>query len=615
MKYFHKLVALAAIFLFIAPCVWAKITIYMCGDSTMQDWGTGYYPKHGMGQDFGYFFDAGYVSVYNGGCGGTTSLTYYKGCWSSNFVNKQTGVSTSGIREMLQKGDYVFIMFGANDNGYKVGEDSFNYYMTAMVNEARARGAYPILLTPIRRGNYTSADSVYESYHAYPIYTRNLSVTTGAPLIDLDTLSRNLLLDVGEAYDHEFFQMYFAAGEYSGWTSAGTDNQHMQQMGANAMGRMVTEQIREHAVDSLRLLADYLKPMYQVDVKVSPEGADSMTTISSYYPEGMTVTLKTIAKTSGALFKGWYDGSGNLVSANSETTVSANYIKTFVMGKASMQYTAVYANGSAEKYTGTGAAVDFSGLTVNSSSSAALIALSSSSKAESSSSEHEPMVFKSIFDATYPDSANAGYSETAHTGYWGKGYWNFNNDMNTFAEYYLTSTSAGYATLGVIYSNGGTANRTTNAYIGDHDYYMDFPPTASWDVWDTAFFDVDLFYGDGSLKFISMTSDGGPNISAFGFNIATVYKKGEAPETLIPGTSFSESTLRFSNGVLYSPVAGIADIRIFRLDGTCAYKGRMMLSNGGNAWNMPSPLKSGVYEVVVNVNGVVKAYSFKISIG
>lgn len=59
-----------------APLSWAaKITIYLCGDSTMQDWGAGYYPKHGMGQDFNFFFDADYVTVYNGGCGGTTSLT------------------------------------------------------------------------------------------------------------------------------------------------------------------------------------------------------------------------------------------------------------------------------------------------------------------------------------------------------------------------------------------------------------------------------------------------------------------------------------------------------------------------------------------------------------
>ncbi len=597
-----------------APLSWAaKITIYLCGDSTMQDWGTGYYPKHGMGQDFNFFFDADYVTVYNGGCGGTTSLTYYKGCWSSNFVNKQTGVSTSGIRDMLKAGDYVFIMFGANDNGYKVGQDSFNHYMTAMVTEARARGAYPILLTPIRRGNFTNADSVYESYHAYPAYTRNLSVTTGAPLIDLDTLSRNLLLDVGEAYDHEFFQMYFPTGEYSGWTSGTADNQHLQQMGANAMGRMVTEQIREHSADSVRRLANYLKPMYQVDVKVSPEGADSMTTVSAYYPEGMTVTLKTVAKATGAAFKGWYDGGGNLVSTNSQTTVTASFIKTFVMGKKSTQYTAVYANGSAQKYAGTGAAVDFSGLKVNSSSSAALIEFSSSSGTEESSSSHAAMSFASLFYAYTPDTAGTGYSESANAGYLGSGYWNFANEANSFAEYYLTSPTAGYATLGVIYANGGSVNRMMNAYLGDHDYYIDFPPTGSWTTWDTAYMDMDLFSGDGSVKFISMTADGGPNITAFGFD-RMVYKKGEAPAAVISPEFTALPAFRFADGVLYSSVSGFADLRLFRMDGTCAYRSGVLLSKGANRLSVPAPLARGTYGVVVKMSGKSGTTAFRIDV-
>jgi len=30
-----------------APMALAKVTIYMCGDSTMQDWAEGYCPKQG----------------------------------------------------------------------------------------------------------------------------------------------------------------------------------------------------------------------------------------------------------------------------------------------------------------------------------------------------------------------------------------------------------------------------------------------------------------------------------------------------------------------------------------------------------------------------------------
>ncbi len=53
-----------------APAVLAKVTIYMCGDSTMQDWNEGYYPKQGQGQDFHFWFDPTKATVVNRGQGG-----------------------------------------------------------------------------------------------------------------------------------------------------------------------------------------------------------------------------------------------------------------------------------------------------------------------------------------------------------------------------------------------------------------------------------------------------------------------------------------------------------------------------------------------------------------
>ena len=58
MNYFAKLWQSAVIASMIfAPLTLAKVTIYMCGDSTMQDWAEGYYPKQGQGQDFHFWFD------------------------------------------------------------------------------------------------------------------------------------------------------------------------------------------------------------------------------------------------------------------------------------------------------------------------------------------------------------------------------------------------------------------------------------------------------------------------------------------------------------------------------------------------------------------------------
>ena len=60
-----------------APMALAKVTIYMCGDSTMQDWAEGYCPKQGQGQDFHYWFDVNKAGVVNRGQGGMAADGYY----------------------------------------------------------------------------------------------------------------------------------------------------------------------------------------------------------------------------------------------------------------------------------------------------------------------------------------------------------------------------------------------------------------------------------------------------------------------------------------------------------------------------------------------------------
>ena len=505
--------------------LWAKITIYMCGDSTMQDWAIGFYPKQGMGQDFSYFFDGAFIEVYNAGRGGTTSQTYYDGHWSQSFT--KNGVTYPAVSSLIKSGDYVFIMFGANDNGYKTGEVNFKNSIGSMVKQTQAKGAYPILLSPIRRSNFTSPDSVYESYHAYPIFMRQVADSLKVPLIDLDTLSRNLLISLGQYYSNHYINMFLDAGEYSNYASAQTDNQHLQQSGANAMGRIVTEQLRVHSDANAKKLAQYLAPMYQVDVKVSPVGSDSVTSVSTYYPKGMTVTLKTTPK-NGKKFLGWYNGQGQKVSGNSMSQVKSSYIHTFVMGSASTQYTAVYEGGQALVYSGDGKALTaFPSTTPKTLGQGTITPTSSSSFVEVSSSSIQTVEMLSTFDAFKPDSGT-GFSESNNAGFHGEGFWNFKNEKGSLAIYRMVFPSAGHVTMGIAYANGGANDRSLNIYL-DHDYYVSFPPTGSWTTWDTVFVDLDLISGEGELQFISMTDEGGPNIDLFGFSMENINRENQIP--------------------------------------------------------------------------------------
>ena len=516
--------------MFVAPLALAKVTIYMCGDSTMQDWNAGYYPKQGQGQDFHFWFDPAKATVVNRGQGGMSlggggkdkndniAVGYYdmffkKGCSNGNC-----------IAEKLQAGDYVVIQFGINDINYST-EDFFKSNMKKMVDDVRAKGANPIIMSPIRRLYYDSPTQIHNSYRGYPALNQQLAKDLNVPFIDMSEMVANYMISVGERYAAQFIFNYATSAEYSTIQSGKdqTDQVHLQMNGANAFGRIITEQMRAHSDSVVKKLGDYMAPMYQVAVKVSPEGAAEATSINAYYPQGMTVMLKTIPK-SGKKFLGWYDGNGNKVGASSRSEVKSPYIHTFVMGNAATQYTAVYEGGSAQKYEGDGAALKaFPITTPKSLDDVTFIPFTPMEGTEQIDVKVDKDI-KKFFDAYKPDTG-LGTSDTnwAHTGL---GFFNVANEMNSFASYKMKFPGAGNVTLAVRYANGGTSDRMFNAYL-DHDYLVNAPPTGGWENWDTAYVVMDAPLGEAELKFISLTSDGAPNIDAFGFSIDGVCRVSE----------------------------------------------------------------------------------------
>ena len=524
-KLWHSAVIASMI---VAPLAWAKVTIYMCGDSTMQDWAVGWFPKQGQGQDFQFWFDPAKATVVNRGQGGMslggggkdknggTAVGYYdmffkKGCSNGNC-----------IAEKLQPGDFVVIQFGINDNTYST-EDFYKSNMKKMVDDVRAKGANPIIMSPIRRCVFDSPTQVHNSYHGYPALNQTLANELNVPFIDMSEMVANLMISVGERYAQQFLYYYATSEEYSNIKSDQADQVHLQMNGANAFGRIITEQMRAHSDTTVKRLGEYMAPMYQVDVKVSPEGAAEATSINAYYPQGMTVLLKTIPK-SGKKFLGWYDGNGNKVGASSRSEVKSPYIHTFVMGSSSTQFTAVYEGGTAQKYTGDGAALKaFPITTPKSLDDVTFVPYTTPGGSEETTVPVDKDI-KKFFDAYKPDTG-IGTSDTnwAHTGL---GFFNVANEVNSFASYKMKFPGAGNVTLAVRYANGGNSNRTFNAYL-DHDYIVNAPPTGGWENWDTAYVVMDAPLGEAELKFISLTSDGAPNIDAFGFSIDGVCRVSE----------------------------------------------------------------------------------------
>ena len=86
--------------------------LYLIGDSTMETYTERDFPRAGIGQMAGLFFEN--ISVVNYGSSGKTTATYleYDG-WQNTLNN-------------VKSGDYVVIQLGINDTIYDIGTD--NYY-------------------------------------------------------------------------------------------------------------------------------------------------------------------------------------------------------------------------------------------------------------------------------------------------------------------------------------------------------------------------------------------------------------------------------------------------------------------------------------------------------
>ena len=576
-----------------APIALAQVTIYMCGDSTMQDWAAGYCPKQGQGQDFHYWFDVTKAAVLNRGQGGMAADGYYDMFWKS-------GCSVGNcIVDKLKTGDYAVIQFGINDVS-KSDEAKFTVAMSAMAKEAMAKGAYPIIMSPIRRCYYDSPTAIHNSYRGYPARAKAIADSLNIPFIDMSEMVANYMISVGESYAQQFIFNYATSGEYSNLKSDQADQVHLQMNGANAFGRIITEQMRAHKDVMTKKLGDYMAPMYQVSVKVSPEGSAEATSINAYYPKGMTVMLKTIPK-SGKKFLGWYDGNGNKVSGQAVSTVKSQYIYTFVMGDKATQYTAVYEGGTAQKYEGDGKALTAFPTTTPKSLDDVTFEPFTPIEGSIEDSVKADKNIKKFFDANTPDTAGIGWSQNEWADFTGEGYYNFDNTKESFAAYKMRFPGAGYVTLAVRYANGGTADRLFNAYL-DHDYYVSAPPTGGWDKWDTAYVVMDAPLGEAELKFMSLTSDGAPNIDAFGFSIDDVCRVSEGcpdTSTTVVAKPLHSKLVQLNGNVL--KLAGSDNARIDVFD----MRGRLVArAVAAGEVDLAKLVKSnGLYRVMVKQGG------------
>ncbi|MDT0688930.1 rhamnogalacturonan acetylesterase [Salegentibacter sp. F188] len=192
-----------------------KKDVYIIGDSTVASNND---TLVGWGVPIDKYFDTTRVDVYNKARGGRSSRTFRgEGLWNA-------------VEENLDEGDFVLIQFGHNDGGHidqpkyrgslkGMGDETqtvefqndsteivhtYGWYMKKYIEEAKAKGATPIVLSMIPR-NIWHGNQVERNGDSYAGWAKAAVQEAGGYFIDLnDSIAKKY-----ENLGHQEVQNYF----------------------------------------------------------------------------------------------------------------------------------------------------------------------------------------------------------------------------------------------------------------------------------------------------------------------------------------------------------------------------------------------------------------------
>ncbi|MDD4969533.1 MAG: rhamnogalacturonan acetylesterase [Paludibacter sp.] len=225
----------------------AKTRIFTIGDSTMADYDTVKYSgdkeQRGWCQLFPTLL-SDEVTLINAAKNGRSSKSFYKEVWVK-------------LRDRIQPGDYVFIQFGHNDekqNGMDTDENDstgrgtnpwslYQKYLKLYVNEARERGAIPVLFTPVVRRYFKDNKLTQKAQHNlveiasdttlnYVASMKSVAKKLSVPLIDMTASTKKLVESYGpDKAKKELF--------------INTDDTHLKAEGARQFAKLAAKELKE----------------------------------------------------------------------------------------------------------------------------------------------------------------------------------------------------------------------------------------------------------------------------------------------------------------------------------------------------------------------------------
>jgi lysophospholipase L1-like esterase len=174
----------------------APFMIYLGGDSTVCDQPTLDYG--GWGQQLPQFFNFP-VSIANYADSGESSASFLA-----------SGALFGAIESRLHTGDWVLLQFGHNDKTNTA--QNFHDNMTAMVTRVKAKGAFPVLVTPVARaqfvGSVVGPQHINDTGANLPVIVKQVATEQNVPVLDMTARTVQWLTQLGP----NGWQQYHALG-------------------------------------------------------------------------------------------------------------------------------------------------------------------------------------------------------------------------------------------------------------------------------------------------------------------------------------------------------------------------------------------------------------------
>lgn len=234
-------------------------TIYIAGDSTLTDQ-TGAYP---------YIPECSY-------CGWAQFLPFFLNNKASVSNHAHSGLTTESFRKeghnaiiqkIIKTGDYFLLQFGHNDQklSHLTANVGYKDNVITYIDEVRAKGAIPILVTPLCRNSWKGIDGTYNDLlEDYSRVIIDIGKEKNVAVIDLHKDSYNFITTVGL----EDGKRYFFPGDFT----------HTNDFGAYKMASFVAKGFLK--IDGLKdyplsNVPDWIPPKH-IELPKPPKGFENV---------------------------------------------------------------------------------------------------------------------------------------------------------------------------------------------------------------------------------------------------------------------------------------------------------------------------------------------------